>query len=72
MKIVVIISLLLTLLFVKSNLHSNWIKPWFCHEYDCRPYTVIKKTETFEERCYPAALWVMSHTRYLYGKPARK
>lgn len=43
------------------SLHpKEWRQPWFCHDVECRPYVVVNKTDTFEKRCYPAALWWMA------------
>jgi len=33
-------------------------RPWFCHNNECPEFTVKKKYEHFEERCYPKTTWL--------------
>ena len=53
---------------IRGNL-NNSSKPWFCHDLECPKYVVINKTERYETRCYPAALWVATAGTG-YGKDA--
>lgn len=32
--------------------------PWFCHNLDCPPYTVVETTDDYEVRKYEAGQWV--------------
>ncbi|XP_036403257.1 heme-binding protein soul2 [Megalops cyprinoides] len=37
---------------------DGWTAPWFCHGYECPPYTVVHQYENFEERLYNATRWM--------------
>lgn len=53
-----------------SSKSKEWKKPWFCHNSDCRPYVVVNKTDRYETRCYPGALWWMTFKRKIpAGEP---
>ncbi len=48
----------------------NSSTPWFCHEYECAPYTVIDRNADYETRQYsagetlapPLSVWNASYT----------
>jgi len=50
--------LFVALLFSSLVLADNWEKPWFCHEYDCPMFDVVKKTDDYSIRKYKSGLWV--------------
>ena len=37
---------------------SSWSKPSYCSNLDCPVFSVVKKTNNYEIRDYPAAYWV--------------
>lgn len=46
---------------------ANWTEPWFCHDLDCPPYTVVKTHPTYEKRVYAPGVWVSTDVEaYFY------
>lgn len=36
--------------------------PWFCHDYDCPGYTVLRTLDDLELRSYSQGIWVSTNT----------
>ena len=60
---------------IENTYHKLFNSNDICHGYECPKYTLKKKTDNYELRCYPSYTWVgTSHTgeRWMNNKEQKQ